>query len=446
MDFFESFDESRNKSEVIKGISAIPSNYVGSKRRMLHHIWDTLDECGVEFDSAFDAFSGSAMTSLLFRAMGKKVYSNDVLTSSALTAVCLLENGSIPLTNEDLKFLCKNEPDNCGTFVLDNYKDKYFTEKECKFLDRYKRNVELLSGEKFYCGLELLNKATLMSVPNSNFTVYGKDLKAIRSTHTVGKSYWTEKWRDTTRKRRDANNEIMFDKSISEIYGKYKSAFSLFAIENHINQNCFLGGRYYNGQTVASMEHRLKHDKSKGKTIDDIPLSIEKFKGVIGSHEQGVVFNSDVIDLLESNMVEADLLYLDPPYGGPSSDYASLYRFLEEYLYECKLDDMEHIQKGAKRFSKTKGYQDQFEHLLSLCSGFNTWLISYNESSFADLDTIVQVIKNAGKSTVEVFDVPITYQYRKGKGAVEAEDFKKNYYDSGLNFSQRGTEHLILAV
>jgi len=440
-DFFDALSSKRNKNSVVEKIASIPSNYVGSKRRLLVHIWDVLQKEDVKFDSVFDAFSGSAMVSLLFKTMGKKVVCNDLLTSSAITAVCLLENNEIPLSEDELSFLCKNVPKEHGTFVLDNYCDKFFTEKECKFLDRYKANVETLCGTQYYCGIELLNKATLASIPNSNFSVYGKNLKSIRSTHEVGKSFWTEKWRDTTRKRRDANNEIMFEKSINEMHMKYKGAFSLFAMENHVNQHCFLGGRYYNGQTVASLEHRLKHDRDKGKEIDEIPIQLDKFRDVL-SEGDGCVLNADIIDVLESKLLQTDLLYLDPPYGGASSDYAILYRFLEEYLYERKLEDMEHIQKGAKRFSKKKGYQDQFEHLLSLCGDFPIWLISYNESSYANLDTITATIKNAGKSTVKVFEVPITYQYRKGKNVVDP-DFA-SYQEHGKKHLQRGTEYLIL--
>lgn len=443
-DIFEEFSTEQKKYDIIETISSIPSNYVGSKRRLLPHILDALESRKIKFDSVFDAFSGSAMVSLLFKFMGKKVYCNDLLTSSAITAVCLLENQDIPLTSKDLNFLCNNIPKECGTFVLDHYKDKFFTEKECKFLDRFKRNISELCGSKFYCGMELINKATLFSIPNSNFSVYGKDLKDLRSTHTVGQSYWTEKWRDTTRRRRDDNNEIMFNKSVNEICEKYKGAFSLFAVESHINQHCFLGGRYYNGQTIANLEHRLNHLKNKGKDITDIPVAVSRFKDVLAKGERGCVFNSDIVDLLGAKVIDADLLYLDPPYGGASSDYAVLYRFLEEYLYECPLEEMEHIQKGAKRFCRNKGYQEQFESLLSMCGNFKTWMISYNESSFADADTITSIIKNAGKKDVELIKVPITYQYRKGKNVVDP-DFK-SYLDSGKKHLQRGTEYLILAT
>lgn len=443
-DFFDIFGQDNRKQQIISSLGSLPSNYVGSKRRILMHIWDTIDKHKIEFDSAFDAFSGSAMVSILFKLMDKQVVCNDLLTSSAITAICLLENSEIPLTTEDIHFLVTNEPDGKRTFVLDNYKDKFFSEKECNFLDRYRRNVELLCGDKFYCGLDLLNKATLASIPNSNFSVYGKDLKSIRSTHKVGKSFWDEKWRDTTRKRRDENNEIMFGKSLSEMYQKYKGAFSLLAVENHVNQNCFLGGRYYSGQTLAKLSHRLNHQKSNGKEITDIPISLEKFKSVL-SENQGCVFNSDIIDLLEADIISTDLLYLDPPYGGASSDYSTLYRFLEEFIYEDKLENLEHIQKGAKRFSKKTGYQEQFEKLLSLCGNFKTWMISYNESSYADIDTITSTIRNAGKSEIILEAAPITYQYRKGKNVVDEDFFKSSYYEEGHKFLQRGTEYLIVA-
>lgn len=208
MDFFEELAPRRKKMEIVKQVSSIPSNYVGNKRRLLPYIIDVLNNHNVEYETVFDAFSGSALVSLLFKTLGKTVYSNDLLTSSAITAICLLENNSIPLTDKDLAFLCGNVPKKYGTFVLDNYKDKFFTENECRFLDRYKQNVSELCGDKFYCGMELLNKATLMSIPNSNFSVYGKDLKGLRSAHDPNKSFWVEKWRDTTRKSEIATMKL----------------------------------------------------------------------------------------------------------------------------------------------------------------------------------------------------------------------------------------------
>jgi adenine-specific DNA methylase len=258
-----------------------------------------------------------------------------------------------------------------------------------------------------------------------------------------------ERWRDTTRKRRDDNNEIMFGKALGEMYKKYKGAFSLFAIENHVNQHCFLGGRYYNGQTIAKLEHRLKHIKNDGQEIHDVSVgkSLKKLEGVFAEGD-AIVLNGDIMGILEADMIETDLLYLDPPYGGGSSDYAHLYRFLEEYLYECKLEDMEHIVQGSKRFVRGKQFREEFEHLLSLCGGFKTWLISYNESSFANIDTITSIIRNAGRSNISLHEVPITYQYRKGKNKVAMSKFNGHTGfdpDADRKYLERGIEYLILA-
>lgn len=418
-DFFDQFGSKRAKDIIIDKLFSIPSNYVGSKRRLLMHIWDVLEKEKIQFDSAFDAFSGSAMVSLLFKVMGKKVCCNDLLTSSAITAICLLEFDKILLTDNDLFSLCKNRPRQIDSFVKNNYKDKFFTDKECSFLDCYRKNLESLDGGKLYWAIELLNKAIIMSIPNSNFSIYGKDLKSLRSTHTVGESYWTEKWRDTTRKRRNANNEIMFGKSIKEMYDKYSKSLS-----------------------SLKKEYDVQMLNNQGKLYTHNILPNGQFKSVLDDKKM-MVFNFDIIELLELGIIETDLLYIDPPYGGASSDYALLYSFLEEYFYKTPLNALEHIQRGSKRFNKNKGYQEQFEHLLSLCGRFRTWLISYNESSYADLPTIVSTIKNAGKTNVKTLEVPITYQYRKGKGIIDP-DFGA-YLESGKKHLQRGTEYLILA-
>jgi len=444
--FFGPMDPMTTRKDTVAKIASMPSNYVGSKRRMLEHIWKMLDDNEIKFDSVFDAFSGGGMVSLMFKWMGKSVVANDLLTSSAITAICLLENESVPLTAQDIHFLCTNQPKDYGTFVLDNFKDKFFTEKECYFLDKFRRNIELLCGPKFYCGLDLLGKATLASIPNSNFSVYGKDLKSLRSVHEEGKPFWKEKWRDTTRKRRDSENNIMFEQAIEEMREKYRSAFSLLAIEQHVTQNCFLGGRYYNGQTLAKLEHRLNHQKNQGIELEDKPVLIRNLQNFLTKGSNCCVFNSDIIDLLEANIVQTDIIYLDPPYGGASSDYSNLYRFLEEFIYEKKLEDLEHIQKGAKRYTKAKGYQEQFEHLLALCSNFPIWLLSYNDSSYADLETIKSTIRNAGKSNIIVNEIPYTYQYRKGKSDVDIAQFTKQYAENGHEFTQRGQEYLILAT
>ena len=69
-DFFEDLREKREEHSLIDKISVIPSNYVGSKRRLLPHIVNAIKDRQIKFDSVLDAFSGSAMVSMLFMFMG----------------------------------------------------------------------------------------------------------------------------------------------------------------------------------------------------------------------------------------------------------------------------------------------------------------------------------------------------------------------------------------
>jgi len=393
MDFFEELNEKNRISTIINSITDLPGNYVGSKRRLLSHIWSVLDENKVEFESVFDAFSGGCMVSLLFKQMGKKVICNDLLSSSSLIAVSLLEHNNANIETD--KWAISGGEG--ASFVKDNYCNRFFTEKECSFLDNYISHVKNTYGPGIYVG---------------------KDI--------------------------NGNDKYVGGSSCKD---KCKSAFSLFAMQNHINQCCFLGGRYYSGQTLAKLDHRLQHDKNKNRQIFDIPLKLSDFYKVMSKGDV-TVYNADAIELLSQNKVKSDLIYIDPPYGGNSSDYVTLYSFLEEYLYGCKLNDMNHIQSGRKRFSKNKGYQEQFELFLSLCNPFKYWLLSYNESSYADLDTIINTIKRAGRSKIIVHEVPITYQYRAGKNIVKLSKVNGEIGfdpDAKREYTQRGMEYLILA-
>lgn len=402
-------EKDRDQISIIKAIEKLPSNYVGSKRKLLKNMWDVLIDNQVEFKSVFDAFSGSAFPSLFFKQMGKDVTCNDLLTSSALSAICLLENEKLPFGQDGkdyLDFLQTNMCSDYEDFVARNYKDIFFTEKECKFFDRMRRNVELATGKEFYCGLGVRDGKVIEKWAKTNTTIQPIDLK-----NPFGK------------------------KLTNKNQSKYMGTFLLYLIQYYINQNFFLGGRYYNGQTISKLEHRSEHQKHAVKQqempetilnlmgenkivvkdLDDISVVTKSFKKLekVLCEGKAKVFNEDIITLLEANVVKGDLLYLDPPYCDTSSDYASLYRFVEEYIYGDKLENLEHIQRGAKRFVSKKNYREHFEKLLSLCGDFKTWLISYNSSSFADKDTITSIIKNAGKQNVSILDVEIDYQYRK---------------------------------
>lgn len=344
--------------EACKSISGIRSNYVGNKRRILSSVWEVSKGLGV--NRVTDAFGGSGSVSAMFASLGLDVTYNDLLLSSCMQATCLLSTSPIIVTEDEWKTLIKDpHGEEVYSLARTHYAGRFFTDDEALFLDRYMGNMR-----------------TIFPIPKPRSIIY-----------------------DSTR--------TPFEPAAM------KAIQASCAIIGHINSVCFVGGRYYNGQTLAKKDHRLSHAKNNGlelhksfiESISKIP-KIEYPRGC-----STFVYNLDVAELLKKKPT-GDLLYLDPPYGGESSDYASLYKFLEEFVTGTRYED-DHIKvESASKFKGNNGYTDLFKEVLSLSNGYENWLISFNKTSFANLEQITSIVESFGRS-VEVKSVSISYNYRK---------------------------------
>jgi len=102
--------------------------------------------------------------------------------------------------------------------------------------------------------------------------------------------------------------------------------------------------------------------------------------------------NMDIIALLNTGL-KADCIYFDPPYGG-GVNYASMYRFLEEYIYSMPIEDIPHIKSDATKFVKNNGYEEHFREMLQVSKQIPLWIFSYNNYSWRDVDGIVDIIQD----------------------------------------------------
>lgn len=92
-----------------------------------------------------------------------------------------------------------------------------------------------------------------------------------------------------------------------------------------------------------------------------------------------------------------DLVYFDPPYCNSHADYQSFYHLLETYVEYWK--DKQFVN-GVKRYEPKKysGFDKNSEALTNLQSMFERavhipiWLVSYNDRSYPDIDTMVNMI------------------------------------------------------
>lgn len=108
------------------------SRYMGSKQAILPFLHRVLSE--LPFDTALDAFSGSAAVAYLLKAMGKAVVTNDFLTMAFHTANACVANERTLLTSTSVERLLTPHPA-AGTFIRENFCGLYYTDAENELLD-----------------------------------------------------------------------------------------------------------------------------------------------------------------------------------------------------------------------------------------------------------------------------------------------------------------------
>src|SRR5688572_19434019 len=79
--------------------------YMGNKNKLLPWIWENVAD--LEFDSVLDLFSGTASVAYLFKAMGKRVVTNDFLKFAHDLATATVANNGAKLSDEQVAQLCR---------------------------------------------------------------------------------------------------------------------------------------------------------------------------------------------------------------------------------------------------------------------------------------------------------------------------------------------------
>lgn len=149
------------------------SRFMGSKRKLLDHIWKAVSD--LKFDSVLDLFSGSGIVSYLFKSEGKKVISNDYMKFASLFTKALIENNEIILTLEEAQKLLISNEDN-DHFVEETFRGLYFTDQENQLIDTIRQNIKKLDNEyKKAIALYALIRACTKKRPRGIFTYTGLD-------------------------------------------------------------------------------------------------------------------------------------------------------------------------------------------------------------------------------------------------------------------------------
>jgi len=144
---------------------------------------------------------------------------------------------------------------------------------------------------------------------------------------------------------------------------------------------------------------RAYHNQSfKEHFIDNLN---EYNKAIFDNKKNNKAFNSDIFKLIPK--VNADLIYLDPPYTGTMNNYFGFYGLIDEYLKQKKLKPFEN------NFIDKKIALDLFDKLFSKLGRYKYWFLSYNNSSYPTKEQLLGLLKKYSKN-VKVIERKHNYQ------------------------------------
>ncbi|MDX4065010.1 DNA (cytosine-5-)-methyltransferase [Aliarcobacter skirrowii] len=94
--------------------------------------------------------------------------------------------------------------------------------------------------------------------------------------------------------------------------------------------------------------------------------------------------NDDIFNLIEK--VDADLIYLDPPYTGTMNNYFGFYGLIDSFILSKKVKPFEN------NFIEKDEVVELFKTLFAKLTKYKYWLLSYNSSSHPSKEEIIEML------------------------------------------------------
>lgn len=213
-----------------------------------------------------------------------------------------------------------------------------------------------------------------------------------------------------------------FRSNVHRLNNPYKQSLALAVMCRSITRKVTMGHFAHTQALVyAADPARIKRNRSLIRPLKELFMELlpDYNAAVFDNNRENISYNQNILDLLPK-LSGIDLVYFDPPYCNSHADYQSFYHLLETFVEYWK--DKKFVN-GTKRYEPKKysGFDKNSEALSNLQLMFKcsrhipTWLISYNDRSYPDINTMVGMIEPYRNVKIE----RKTYSAgRGGKGSV----------------------------
>ena len=164
--------------------------YLGAKYKLLPWIMQFAEVN--EGSIILDGFGGSQSVAFAMKKAGGMVYTCDFLNCCHQVGMALIENSGEVLTEGDVDMLFTVTP-LCGSTMM-NFKDIFFAEEECAFLDSFRHNVnKLFTTHKRAMALAVMcrtltRKTTMGHFAHLQAMTYAADPVRVRRNPNIARS------------------------------------------------------------------------------------------------------------------------------------------------------------------------------------------------------------------------------------------------------------------
>jgi len=323
--------------------------FIGNKEQLLNQIYSILKKEGVEGNSFFDFFSGTANVGKFFKKLGYQVYSSDILFFSYCLQKAYLENNQQPLF-EKVDITIKEKQNHI-------FKNKF--QEIIEFLNQ----IEPIKG--FIYNNYAVGGTNKLKIPRMYFSdKNAQRIDAIRQQ--------IEHW----------NKEGLL---LEEEY------FILLA-------SLIESVGFYSNISGVYAAFQKKWDPRALKDFQIKPVEI-----IIGKYV-GTTYNKDSLSLL--NDIDANILYIDPPYN--ERQYAPNYHILETIArYDnpkiTGITGMRDYKQQKSSFCNKSTALRDLDKIAKIAK-YKYLLLSYNNEGIMPQEDIVSILKKYGSVKVVEFE------------------------------------------
>jgi adenine-specific DNA-methyltransferase len=296
-------------------------------------------------------------------------------------------------------WICDNIPKDVNS-IFDAFSGGASVSFEAK-----KRGFKVLSNDILEINY-LLSKAL---IENNKITLDEKDIKTIFSGNPV-KGFMYKNYSEVYFFPEECMELDLYRKNIEKLDSDYKKALAFSLIRRSMIRKMPYSRFTLPWDKIKQLRdeeysykkykrRRAYHNQSfKEHFLDNLN---EYNKAIFDNKKDNKAFNSDIFQLIPK--INADLIYLDPPYTGTMNNYFGFYGLIDEYLKQKKLKPFEN------NFIDKNIALDLFDNLFSKLGKYKYWFLSYNNSSYPTKEQLLSLLKKYSKN-VKVIERKHNYQ------------------------------------